>query len=428
MDIQSLAPTTTGHHPGRIQRFLELLHPGGETYEIRVLHQGGGPVSRFFTDPSEAIPFIMGCDAKGIYTPLNPIASPPASGSTKAVDITRRHWVLIDFDPKRDKGTNATADELLAATTTRELVDSFLKEAGFSEPLRVLSGNGAHLLYRVDLPAETDLVKRLVHGIAERYSTDRVDVDKNVHDAPRITKIAGTLTKKGEHTDERPQRVSVLENPGLQPHVTTEAVIRRYVASITPKTEPPPTPRSPRAAITLPQLQPIQTGCRFLQHCENSAATLSETDWFAMSSIVSLCEDGDEHMHRLSRPYPGYTEAETSLKIARAREHGKPHTCEQIESNGFAGCASCPHRGRITSPLQLGRGNALPYETTDLGNAELFADTFGDTLRCPTWERFLDEVFAGPDGQPRHDLIRYVQKAAGYSATGSTQEQCFFIA
>ena len=555
MNIHPLPPTTTSHHPGHIQRFLELLHPGGETFEIRVIQHGGHCSSRFFSDPDTATEHIKHLDAKGIYTPLNPIASPPASGSTKAVDITRRHWVLIDFDPKRDKGTNATDDELLAAITTRELVDSSLKEAGFSEPLRVLSGNGAHLLYRVDLPAETDLVKRLVHGIAERYSTDRVDVDKNVHDAPRITKIAGTLTKKGEHTDERPQRVSVLENPGLQLHVTPEAVIRRYVESITPKTEPPPTPRSPRAAITLPQLQPIQTGCRFLQHCENSAATLSETDWFAMSSIVSLCEDGDEHMHRLSRPYPGYTEAETSQKIARAREHGKPHTCEQIASNGFAGCASCPHRGRITSPLQLGNDNTMPYQQTDLGNARLFADCFGDELRyvtewkqwlvwdgrrwgkgephqanrrvvdlvqdrmpavadtldhalaeayrdharrsqscgkmnaildvasnlppftisatlldtdpwvlnclngtldlktgelhhakpddlntklapveyepgseCPTWLRFLGEIFAGPDGQPRQDLIRYVQKAAGYSATGATSEQCFFIA
>jgi putative DNA primase/helicase len=41
---------------------------------------------------------------------------------------------------------------------------------------------------------------------------------------------------------------------------------------------------------------------------------------------------------------------------------------------------------------------------------------------CPTWERFLEEVFEGKD-----DLIRFVQRAAGYSLTGSTCERCFFF-
>lgn len=552
----TLSPTLpTGHNLDQAHRFLEILHPQGETFEIRAIDHHGRTATEFYDNPMSALEDILNVDAKGIYTPLNPIAARPDSGSTKADDITRRHWILLDFDPKRTKGTNATQEELDSALAVRELVYQYLGEQGFSEPVRVMSGNGAHLLYRIDLPPGSDLVKRLVHRVAHRFTTDKVDVDKSVHDAPRITKVAGTLTRKGEHTIERPQRVSWLENPDIQPQITTEHVIRKVVESLELETQRVPRTKPATRSLSLPQFEPIRTGCRFLQHCENSADTLSETDWFAMSSIVSLCEDGDEHMHRLSRPYPGYTEAETNQKIARAREHGKPHTCEQIESNGFAGCASCPHRGRITSPLQLGRGNALPYETTDLGNAELFADTFGDTLRwvtgwnqwiawderhwvtgedhqahrrvkelvkdvmpaiahtldegqvdhyleharrsqsngkmnavldvakhlhpfttsatsldsdpwtlnclngtldlrtgqlhparpedlntklapvdydpqaaCPTWERFLDEVFAGPDGQPRHDLIRYVQKAAGYSATGSTQEQCFFIA
>jgi len=41
---------------------------------------------------------------------------------------------------------------------------------------------------------------------------------------------------------------------------------------------------------------------------------------------------------------------------------------------------------------------------------------------CPTWETFLHRILAEDEG-----LIRYVQKAVGYSLTGSTQEQCLFI-
>ena len=41
--------------------------------------------------------------------------------------------------------------------------------------------------------------------------------------------------------------------------------------------------------------------------------------------------------------------------------------------------------------------------------------------QCPRFEQFLEEVFGGD-----RELIRFVQKAAGYSLTGSTQEQCVF--
>lgn len=47
---------------------------------------------------------------------------------------------------------------------------------------------------------------------------------------------------------------------------------------------------------------------------------------------------------------------------------------------------------------------------------------YTDTIDCPRWEDFVSEIF-------NHDkeLIRYIQKAVGYSLTGSTREQCMFI-
>src|SRR5262249_26800728 len=41
---------------------------------------------------------------------------------------------------------------------------------------------------------------------------------------------------------------------------------------------------------------------------------------------------------------------------------------------------------------------------------------------CPTWERFLLDIFAGDV-----NLIWYIQKAVGYSLTGLTTEQCLFL-
>ncbi|MBQ1777865.1 MAG: hypothetical protein IIZ93_06880 [Acidaminococcaceae bacterium] len=42
--------------------------------------------------------------------------------------------------------------------------------------------------------------------------------------------------------------------------------------------------------------------------------------------------------------------------------------------------------------------------------------------QCPLWENFLREIFDNDT-----EMIRYIQKAVGYSLTGSTQEQCAFF-
>ena len=47
---------------------------------------------------------------------------------------------------------------------------------------------------------------------------------------------------------------------------------------------------------------------------------------------------------------------------------------------------------------------------------------YTDKIDAPQWHEFLDQIFAGDK-----DLIRYIQKAVGYSMTGSTREQCAFF-
>lgn len=41
---------------------------------------------------------------------------------------------------------------------------------------------------------------------------------------------------------------------------------------------------------------------------------------------------------------------------------------------------------------------------------------------CPTWKRFLNQIFGGD-----LELVEFFQRAAGYSLTGSTREQCLFF-
>lgn len=47
---------------------------------------------------------------------------------------------------------------------------------------------------------------------------------------------------------------------------------------------------------------------------------------------------------------------------------------------------------------------------------------YSKEAQCPRWKKFLSEIFSD-----NKELIDYIQKAVGYSLTGSTKEQCVFI-
>lgn len=100
----------------------------------------------------------------------------------------------------------------------------------------------------------------------------------------------------------------------------------------------------------------VLAGCPWIRHCKDDAASLSEPEWYRMLSIVGRCKDGFHLAHDLSRPYPKYSEAETTEKLKQAMGAAGPATCAFI--GGDLGCchycAECNHRGKITSPVVLG--------------------------------------------------------------------------
>lgn len=71
--------------------------------------------------------------------------------------------------------------------------------------------------------------------------------------------------------------------------------------------------------------------------------------------------------------------------------------------------------------IDLKTGVVLPHNPnfyfTKISSVE-----YSENADCPRWLSFLDDIFSGDK-----ELIRYIQKAVGYSITGSTAEQCAFF-
>lgn len=71
--------------------------------------------------------------------------------------------------------------------------------------------------------------------------------------------------------------------------------------------------------------------------------------------------------------------------------------------------------------VDLKSGKLLEHDKTKY-ITKMAGTTVSDTAKAPIWCNFLDTVFCGDK-----ELVRYVQKAVGYSLSGSIAEQCMFF-
>jgi putative DNA primase/helicase len=75
----------------------------------------------------------------------------------------------------------------------------------------------------------------------------------------------------------------------------------------------------------------------------------------------------------------------------------------------------------LNGTLDLRTGELREHRRDDL-LTRVAPVAYDPSAKCPTWDAFLDRVMAG-----NRDLISYLQRAVGYSLTGNTDEQCFFL-
>ncbi|MFM9965347.1 MAG: YfjI family protein [Planctomycetaceae bacterium] len=231
----------------QIANWLKVLVEPNSTVETRTLFASNADTqvrhyssNDLMTLASDAL--RLGKGAKGVYFLLNPLPAKWSGAPAKDADIVRRRWLPIDCDPKRKGTVSATDEEKDAARKRMVEVDSFLDEQGWPAPVIGDSGNGYWLLYLIDLPADDGgLVHRVLQVLASKFNDEAVSIDTTVGNASRIGKLFGTLAAKGEHTTERPHRVSkIIIIPDELTPVPIEMLQRLASESEKPQQQPLP--------------------------------------------------------------------------------------------------------------------------------------------------------------------------------------------
>ena len=226
-----------------IAQALRILFTPDDVIEVRALSlRGRNRTDAGYFDAEHRSDLVsaavrMNGKASAVYVNLNPIdpqllaryanrIQEGASSTATDANVTRRRWLLLDFDPVRPKDTSATDLQVEAAHAIARECYEHLRGEGWPEPVCAHSGNGYHLDYPLDLPnneASRDLIKAVLKALATRFDSDAIKVDQSVFNAGRIVKLYGTVANKGDHTELAPWRLSrILKAPERNAVVTVE--------------------------------------------------------------------------------------------------------------------------------------------------------------------------------------------------------------
>ena len=207
-----------------IRSVVNLLHEPGAVFEMRCLKTHWGTVSGYFNDFDKlsAEAAALSGEVPGVYITLNPVnpdllarannrLEKYAKSTTGDSDIVKRCWLPVDFDPARPSDISSTDAEKARGMERAKECRAWLTTQGFPAGVFSDSGNGAHLLYRIDLPNDQEalkLIQRCLEAIAARFTDDKVLVDLKNFNAARIWKLYGTLACKGDNMPDRPHRLA----------------------------------------------------------------------------------------------------------------------------------------------------------------------------------------------------------------------------
>jgi putative DNA primase/helicase len=182
--------------------------------------------------------------AEGCYINLNPLRPGLDRNATDA-DVVRRVWLPIDLDPFREGTVSSTWEEKQAASLFASHIKRELEIVGWPMPLFADSGNGYHLLYRIDLPADDGgLVERCLKALRATYQSEAVKIDTGIFNPSRIWKLYGTLARKGEDTEERPHRLAQVLTGPEEPEVVPVSLLEELAARApAPGPAPAPAPK-----------------------------------------------------------------------------------------------------------------------------------------------------------------------------------------
>ena len=339
---------------------LEYVLPEGGYYCVLALESGDFAGTELVATREEAQNLVDKYLAKkqDVYFAVAKFKDPNKGRTQVNVQALKAVWLDIDCGEKKAEVNEKTGrpdgyiDQAAGAKKLRE----FCETVGLPQPTLVNSGRGLHVYWTLDRAVTEEEWKPVASRLRQLCDKQEFYVDPSVFESARVLRVPGTLNFK----DDPPKPVSVITTApeinfdelkdilGVKETVALDASAPRRKSMLMGKLQD--NVQSSFAKIM--KRSAGNTGCQQLLDCYVNRATLSEPRWFDALSVAAHCYDRDTAIHILSEGHPDYNREKVEEKV----EHIEgPHSCAVFERTNPGGCDGCPHKGRITNPISLGK-------------------------------------------------------------------------
>ena len=274
------------------------------------------------------------------------------------VRALKSFWLDIDCGPAKAAVNKETGKPFgyIDQAAGGQALKNFCELIGLPKPIIVNSGRGLHVYWALTEEVPPEQWQPVANRLRQLCAIHDLYVDGSVFETARILRIPGTYNFK----DDPPNKVAVVHGGAARVDYKELCSLLRVEVTSTPE---------PKVARELSPLEQMQfdnveasfhkimvrsaegSGCQQLLHCYTERATLPEPMWFSALSVAKFCVDGEKAIHKLSKDHTGYVFEEAQKKANGAKG---PHGCDVFEAKNPGGCDGCSHKGKLTSPIQLG--------------------------------------------------------------------------
>jgi hypothetical protein len=320
------------------------------------------------------------------------------AGRTKDnVKALKAFWLDIDCREAKARVDEKTGrpDGYIDQSTALGELKRFCKLVGLPKPILVNSGRGVHVYWALTKEITREQWEPVADRLRELCNTHELYVDPAVFEVARVLRIPGTLNFK----DDPATDVTII-------HEAAPVELEAFRSLLGVKEKPVAPPKRELSELakslmdnTISVFAKIMRrsesgkGCQQLWDCYKNQNTLSEVRWFNALSVAKFCSDRDKAIHKMSEGYEEYDAAATEQKIQHIKG---PHTCEVFERNNPGGCEGCPFKGKIKSPIVLGKEILEATEEDNIVTEEPKEEGAAPVLhRIP---KYPDPYFRGQNG------------------------------
>lgn len=307
----------------------------------------GAPVEQVLVESREEVETVTAALTRKSYNTFFGVAKYKDGSSRTKQNVLALKSFWVDIDCGENKPYQTQNEGLMA-------LQSFCRATHLPKPIIVDSGRGLHAYWPLTESIAREEWERAATRLRTLCTEHDLMADPACFEAARILRIPGTYNFKGQE----PVPVTVLAGGKPIDYATLKELLG---VKDRPEFEIPQGggDLSPLAQMLRDNMENSfdhiikrTPTCAHIAFGMERQDEVSEPHWFSLLSVAKFCKDRDTALHIVSNRHPDYSYERTE---AKAEHILGPHTCAEFEKHNPQLCKKCPFKGKIKSPIQLGR-------------------------------------------------------------------------